>query len=347
MPFSASLTSAVSGLTNHQTLMDVIANNIANVDTIGFKSSSVNFGEAFNEVLRNATGATALSGGTNPIQVGLGMTVQSTDTSMAQGNLETTGQPTDLALQGEGFFIVNLDGNQYYTRAGSFQFNGTGQLVDPGTGAIVQGKVADAQGNLPIGSAVQDITIPFGQKSPANASTYIQMTGNLDSSQTPLGTILKSNSVYAIDDGSTDVEGLLTADGGGGNNHIVTGMVPDSTTLTMTVDGTADTYTYVTTDSGVGKGDFHTLKDLVDEMNYSLTEQDSPVSAALDPTTGTINFVNSDGTEDHSLQITSTNPVLQSAMNAANPALRWIRQVTRLLPSSSRMLPPLPIFLQT
>ena len=300
-------------------MMDMIANNIANVDTIGFKSSSVNFGEAFNEVLRNATGASAQSGGTNPIQIGLGMTVQSTDTSMAQGNLETTGQPTDLALQGEGFFIVNLNGSQYYTRAGSFQFNGTGQLVDPGTGAIVQGKVADAQGNLPIGSAVQDITIPFGQKSPAKASTYIQMTGNLDSSQTPLGTILKSNSVYAIDDGSTDVEGLLAADSGGGNNHIVTGMVPDSTTLTMTVDGTADTYTYVTTDSGVGKGDFHTLQDLVDEMNYSLSEQGSPVTAALDPTTGTISFANSDGTEDHSLQITSTNPVLQSAMNAANP----------------------------
>ncbi|MGO9480987.1 MAG: flagellar hook-basal body complex protein, partial [Candidatus Kryptoniota bacterium] len=322
MPFSGSLTSAVSGLTNHQTMMDVIANNIANVDTIGFKSSSVNFAEAFNEVLQNATGPSADSGGTNPIQIGLGMTVQSTDTSMVQGNLETTGQSTDLALQGEGFFMVNLDGSQYYTRAGSFQFNGLGQLVDPGTGAIVQGKVADSQGNLPIGSAVQDITIPFGQKSPAKASTYIQMTGNLDSSQTPLGTILESNSVYAIDDGNTDVNELLTADSGGGNNHIITGMVPDSTTLTMTVDGTASTYTYVTTDAGVGKGDFHTLQDLVNEMNFSLNEQfggASPVTAAINPATGTINFTNTDAADTHSLQITSTNPVLQSAMDASNP----------------------------
>ena len=321
MPFSASLTSGVSGLTNHQTMMNVIANNIANVDTIGFKFSTVNFSEAFNEILQNATGPSADSGGTNPIQIGLGMTVQSTDRSMTQGNLETTGQSTDLALQGEGFFIVNLDGNQYYTRAGSFQFNGLGQLVDPGTGAIVQGKVADAQGNLPIGSAVQDITIPFGQKSPAKASTYIQMTGNLDSSQTPLGTILESNSVYAIDDGNSDVEGLLSADNGGGNNHIVTGMVPDSTTLTMTVDGTAYTYTYVTTDAGVGKGDFHTLQDLVNEINNSLTQQGSPISASIDQTTGTIIFKNSDAhaADTHTLQITSTNPVLQSAMNAANP----------------------------
>ena len=321
MPFSGSLTSAVSGLTNHQTMMDTIANNIANVDTIGFKSSRVTFSEAFDQILRNATGPTALSGGTNPIQVGLGMTVQSIDTLMSQGNLETTGQTTDLALQGDGFFIVNLNGDQYYTRAGAFQFDGTGRLVDPGTGAIVQGKVADAQGNLPIGSAVQDISIPFGQKSPAKASSYIKLTGNLDSSQTPLGTILKSNSVFAIDDGSYDVEGLLAADSGGGNNHIVTGMVPDSTTLTMTVDGTASTYTYVSVDSGIGKGDFHSLQDLMDEMNNSLNQEfggASPITASIDPTSGTISIVNNDGS-DHTVQITSTNPVLQSAMEASNP----------------------------
>lgn len=303
-------------------MMDTIANNIANVDTIGFKSSRVTFSEAFDQILRNATGPTALSGGTNPIQVGLGMTVQSIDTLMSQGNLETTGQTTDLALQGDGFFIVNLNGDQYYTRAGAFQFDGTGRLVDPGTGAIVQGKVADAQGDLPVGSAVQDISIPFGQKSPAKASTYIKLTGNLDSSQTPLGTILKSNSVFAIDNGSYDVEGLLAADNGGGNNHIVTGMVPDSTTLTVTVDGTANTYTYVSVDSGNGKGDFHTLQDLVNEINYSLNQQfggTSPLTASVDAATGTIKIVNGDATNTHSVQITSTNPVLQSAMEAANP----------------------------
>jgi flagellar hook protein FlgE len=322
MPFSGSLTSAVSGLTNHQTMMDTIANNIANVDTIGFKASRVTFSEAFDQVLRNATGSTALSGGTNPIQVGLGMTVQSIDTLMSQGNLETTGQTTDLALQGDGFFIVNLNGSQYYTRAGAFQFDGTGRLVDPGTGAIVQGKVADSQGNLPVGSAVQDISIPFGQKSPAKASSYIKLTGNLDSSQAPLGTILKSNSVFAIDNGNYDVEGLLAADSGGGNNHIVTGMVPDSTTMTMTVDGSTYTYTYVSVDSGNGKGDFHTLQDLVNEINYSLNQKyggASPLAASINPATGTINFVNSDNAASHSLQITSTNPVLQSAMDAANP----------------------------
>ncbi len=320
MPFSGSLTSAISGLTCHQTMMDVISNNIANVDTIGFKSSQAILGQAFDQILRNATGATALSGGTNPVQVGLGVSVQAVDTSMTQGNLQTTGQNTDLALQGQGFFIVNLNGNQYYTRAGAFQFDAQGRLIDPATGAIVQGKTADAQGNLPVGSAVSDITIPFGQKSPAKASSYIQLTGNLDSSKTPLGTIMQSQSVYAIDDGQTDVEGLLAADNGGANSHVVTGMVPDSTTLTMTVDGKAYTYTYVTTDSGTGRGGFHTMQDLVNEVNYSLNQQfggTSPITAGINATTGAMAFVNN-GTSTHTLQITSTNPVLQSAMEASS-----------------------------
>lgn len=321
MPFSASLTSAISGLDSHQTMMDTIANNIANVDTIGFKSSDAILGESFDQILQNATGPTATSGGTNPIQIGLGSAVQSIDTNMTQGNLQTTGQNTDLALQGQGYFIVDLNGSQYYTRAGAFQFNANGQLVDPGTGAIVQGKTADAQGNLPVGSAVSDITIPFGQKSPAKASTYIQMTGNLDSSQTPLGNIMQSNSVYAVDNGQTDVNGLLAADAGGGNNHVITGMVPDSTTLTMTVGGKTYTYTYVTTDSGTGKGDFHTLQDLLNEVNYSLNQQfggSSPIKASMNTTTGAIQFVNN-GTTSQSLQLTSTNPVLQAALDASSP----------------------------
>ncbi len=321
MPFSGSLVSGVSGLVNHQIMMDAIGNNIANINTIGYKAQRVTFSEAFDQVLRNGTGPTSLSGGTNPIQLGLGMTVQSIDSLMGQGNLETTGQNTDLALQGDGFFIVNLNGNQYFTRAGAFQFDANGRLVDPGTGAIVQGKIADAQGNLPVGSAVSDISIPFGQKSPAKASSYIKLTGNLDSSQTPLGTIVQSNSVYAIDNGQYDVNGLLAADNGGGNNHVVTGMVPDSTTLTLTVDGQAQTYTYVSVDSGTGKGDFHTLQDLVNEINYGLNQQfggSSPVTAAVNSTDGSITFTNSDAST-HTLQVTSTNPVLQSAMNSTSP----------------------------
>ena len=317
MPFSGSLVSGVSGLVNHQLMMDTIGNNIANINTIGFKSGRVTFSEAFDQVLRDASGPTALSGGTNPIQVGLGMTVQSIDTLMNQGNLETTGQTTDLALQGDGFFVVNLDGNQYYTRAGAFQFDAQGRLVDPGTGAIVQGKMADPQGNLPIGSSVQNIVIPFGQKSPAKASSYIQLTGNLDASQTPLGTILKSNSVYATDDGNADVEGLLAADSGGGNNHVITGMIPDSTTVTVSYANQTKAYTYVTNDAGVGKGDFHTLNDLIAEVNYDFKTLNGGTALASNAAGGALTFTNGTAGSE-TLQITSTNPVLQAAMGASN-----------------------------
>ncbi len=313
MPFSGSLVSGVSGLINHQIMMDAIGNNIANINTIGYKSQRVTFSEAFDQVLRNGSGPTALSGGTNPIQLGLGMTVQSIDSLMGQGNLETTGQNTDLALQGDGFFIVNLNGNQYYTRAGAFQFDANGRLVDPGTGAIVQGKIADSQGNLSVGSAVSDITIPFGQKSPAKASSYIKLTGNLDSSQTPLGTVVESNSVYAVDAGNSDVNGLLAADSGGGNNHVITGMVPDSTTLTVSYGGTTKTYTYVTTDAGVGKGDFHTMNDLIGEINYDFKTLNNNTNLASNGAGGAVTFTNAT-TGSEALQITSTNPVLQAAM---------------------------------
>ncbi|MGC8594357.1 MAG: flagellar hook-basal body complex protein [Candidatus Kryptoniota bacterium] len=318
MPFIRSLVSGVSGLVNHQIMMDTIGNNIANVNTIGFKADRVTFSEAFDEVLRDATGPSALSGGTNPIQIGLGMTIHSIDMLTSQGNLQTTGQNTDLALQGDGFFVVNLNGNQYYTRAGAFQFDAQGRLIDPGTGAIVQGKMADSMGNLPVGSAVQDIVIPFGQKSPAKASTYIQLTGNLDSSKTPLGTILSSNSVYAIDSGSTDVEGLLAADGSGSLYHVITGMVPDSTTFSVTYAGRTKTYTYVTNDAGVGKGDFHTLSDLLAEINNDFSSLNNNSSLATFNADGSIKFSNN-SSSPQTLQVVSTNPVLQAAFGLTAP----------------------------
>ncbi|CUS93243.1 flagellar hook-basal body complex protein, partial [Candidatus Kryptonium thompsonii] len=129
MSFLRSLFSGVSGLRNHQIMMDVIGNNISNINTIGFKAARVSFSEAFAQMLRGATQPSAESGGTNPLQVGLGMNVSSIDTIFTQGNLETTGQVTDLAIQGNGFFIVKKGGRNYFTRAGAFRFDANGYLV--------------------------------------------------------------------------------------------------------------------------------------------------------------------------------------------------------------------------
>ena len=264
MSFLRSLFSGVSGLRNHQIMMDVIGNNISNINTIGFKAARVSFSEAFAQMLRGATQPSAESGGTNPLQVGLGMNVSSIDTIFTQGNLETTGQVTDLAIQGNGFFIVKKGGRNYFTRAGAFRFDANGYLVDSATGAIVQGKMADSSGVVPPGAKLEDIKIPFGQKSPAKATSLIKLTGNLNAGGVPKGNILQSSRVYAVEDGNSDINDLLAT---GTANTIITGMISGSTTVTIQ-DGTkVKTYTYVSKDGGVGDGNFRTLKDLVDEIN--------------------------------------------------------------------------------
>lgn len=129
-----SMFSAVSGLRAHQTRMDVIGNNIANVNTAGFKGSRVTFQEVFNQTLRGAGSPQGGKGGTNPQQVGLGISIASMDTFHIRGSVETTGYNTDAMINGDGFFIVADDANflnRSYTRAGSFGLDEAGNLVTP------------------------------------------------------------------------------------------------------------------------------------------------------------------------------------------------------------------------
>ena len=185
MAFLRSLFSGVSGLRNHQTMMDVIGNNIANVNTVGFKRGRVTFSEVYAQTLRGAGRPFGENGGTNPIQVGLGMSVSTVDTLFNQGTIETTDRPTDLAVQGIGFFVVNKDGRTMYTRDGSFSFDLSGRLVNPSTGAVVQGLLADANGGIPAGIRLEDIIINQDVTSPAKATENITFGGNLDASAEP------------------------------------------------------------------------------------------------------------------------------------------------------------------
>lgn len=126
-----SMFSAISGLRSHQTMMDVTGNNIANVNTTGYKSSRATFQEALTQVTRGATGPAApAQGGTNPFQVGLGVQVAGTDSNFGQGSVQTTGRATDLSINGDGFFAVQTAGGVAYTRAGAFSWDAAGNLVD-------------------------------------------------------------------------------------------------------------------------------------------------------------------------------------------------------------------------
>ena len=175
-----SLFSGVSGLKNHQTRMDVVGNNISNVNTTGFKSSRANFTDMLSQTLNGASAPTDNIGGTNPKQIGLGSSVSSIDLLFTNGSVQSTGKNTDLALSGNGLFVVS-DGNQrYYTRNGDFEFDADGNYVQAGNGLHVMGWMAK-DGNLTTSGEVVPIRVPAGKPMEAKASTQATYTNNLNS----------------------------------------------------------------------------------------------------------------------------------------------------------------------
>jgi len=168
------LNSAVTGIRSHQTRMDVIGNNIANVNTIGFKSGRVNFQDVFSQTLA------AGSATTNPQQVGLGVGVAGIDTDMGAGSLQLTGRELDLAIEGDGFFIVKQgDGSILYTRVGNFDWSADGFLINPSTGARVQGWPIGPDGEVVTGN-LQDIVLRKGSTAPPQPTSKATLVGNLD-----------------------------------------------------------------------------------------------------------------------------------------------------------------------
>lgn len=168
-----SLYSAISGLKNHQVKMDVIGNNIANVNTTGFKRSRVTFATTLSQTMKGASSPSPNQGGTNPMQVGLGSMLASIDQIMTQGSSQSTGKSTDLMLQGPGLFVMNNGGQQVFTRAGGFSQDSEGTLEDPATGAKVQGYSWAADDSVaPVfsGAGYGDIKFALGDKLATDSS---------------------------------------------------------------------------------------------------------------------------------------------------------------------------------
>jgi len=178
-----SLFSGVSGLQNHQTRMDVIGNNISNINTTGFKRNRVNFQDILYQQLQGAARPTEEIGGVNPKEVGLGMSIASIDTIHIQGALQSTGVGTDLAISGQGFFVLDNAGKQLFTRAGAFSIDEAGTMVNPANGMKVQGWMArELEGYtvVDVSRPVGDLYIPVGSKDPAKATTTVNFACNLD-----------------------------------------------------------------------------------------------------------------------------------------------------------------------
>ena len=165
-----SLFIGVTGLESYQSQIDTISNNIANVGTTGFKGQDVNFQDLIYQAQSFASAPTQTSGGINGQDAGLGVKIGSIDTNFAQGGLRTTGVNTNLAMNGDGFFILrkpNANGSPVYTRNGDFSLNSNGMLYDQSSGMAVQGYMADKNGNVNQTGTPADMTIPLGLSSQA------------------------------------------------------------------------------------------------------------------------------------------------------------------------------------
>lgn len=190
-----SMYSAVSGLRAHQTMMDVVGNNIANVNTNGFKKSNVVFQDILSQTLNGASAPRAELGGTNAAQIGLGVQVNNIAQNFLQGALQTTGRDLDLSIQGDGFFNVEADGQQLYGRAGSFFVDAAGNLVS-GSGGYVQGWTADAAGAINNTGPAGRIRIPAGEQVAPVVTSQVNLGGNLPAGAVVGETQISSLNVY-------------------------------------------------------------------------------------------------------------------------------------------------------
>jgi flagellar hook protein FlgE len=161
-------------------MLDVTGNNIANVNTAGFKGSSTEFQDTLSQLTQGASGPQAETGGTNPAQIGLGVKVAAVTTNFNQGSAQSTGKATDMMISGDGFFVTSRGGQQLYTRAGSFEFDAGGRLVSA-DGALLQGWTADASGAVNTGSPIGNIVLSPTATVPAIATRRATFDGNLPS----------------------------------------------------------------------------------------------------------------------------------------------------------------------
>ncbi|MCW1331487.1 flagellar hook protein FlgE [Campylobacter jejuni] len=193
-----SLWSGVSGLQAHQVAMDVEGNNISNVNTTGFKYSRADFGTMFSQTVKIATTPTDGRGGQNPLQIGLGVSVSSTTRIHSQGSVQTTDKNTDVAINGDGFFMVSDDGGltNYLTRSGDFKLDAYGNFVN-NSGFIVQGwNINWDDQTIDSSRSPQNIFIDPGMHIPAAKSTEVAIKANLNSGLN-IGT--SSRNLYALD----------------------------------------------------------------------------------------------------------------------------------------------------
>ncbi|MCC7350745.1 MAG: flagellar hook-basal body complex protein [Phycisphaerales bacterium] len=231
MALTSTLFTGLSGLDVNQTRLNVVGNNIANVNTVGFKSSRALFRPQFYVTDAGGSPPDGEFGGTNPSQRGLGATVAAIEKDFSPGSIEPTGKSTDLAIDGEGFFVVKSS-TQKYTRDGSFQLNSSNQIVNT-SGDFLQGFGVDSDFNI-IPGQLQNINIPIGAMTAAQATENVKLEGNLnaDGAVASGASVLNSQSLTTVGGlAAPDATTLLTNIADSSNNAVAKFTAGDVLTL--------------------------------------------------------------------------------------------------------------------
>ena len=232
-----SMFAAISGLKNHQTMMDVVGNNIANVNTTGFKQSRTTFQDILSQTLRGASGPQGGRGGVNAEQVGLGVLISGIDTIQSQGTLQSTGKSTDMAIQGDGYFVMSDGKQKFFTRDGAFDLALDGTLASASSGLHLLGWQANPlTGVVDTTVPAGNITVPVGAGMIGKPSSTLNVNGNLNSNTAP-GAASATPPGAPVTISSTVYDSLGNA-------------IPIS--LTYTKSATADTWSVAATTTATG-----------------------------------------------------------------------------------------------
>ncbi|KQU18545.1 flagellar hook protein [Bacillus sp. Leaf13] len=278
-----SMYSGISGLKNLQTKLDVIGNNVANVNTYGFKKSRVTFSDTMNQTISGASAATANKGGTNSKQIGLGSTIATIDTIHTQSSLQTTGRDLDLGISGDGYFVVKEGDVLSYTRAGNFYLDDNGTLVNS-NGMKVQAYKVDANGKL--SKTIGDVSVNVNAVLPAVTTTKVTVSENLAADAIE-GSVF-SQQIKVVDEKGKEQTTTIYFKKNGENNWGVYDQDPTSdseleplTTLSFT-DGKCDVTSDVNLSIDISKGDdSDDSKKIKLDFDFSTLTQDKGTTTAM------------------------------------------------------------------
>ncbi len=308
---SFALSSGVTGLQAHQQMLDVAGNNLANVNTTAFKSSRILFSELLSETIRKASQPSldpTGTGGTNPVQMGSGVGVSGIVPNMSQGNIVNTGNPLDMAIEGEGYFVL-WDGQQpVYSRAGSFAVDSSSNLVDPATGYKVQryGSEGEADGFQVQGDS--SVRVPYNVAMAAKATSEVTVAGNLSADATM--TTAQTN-VMTSNQGMTLSNGTIAI----GSTHFIDLDQYSGTTLTnasITVSGLAHDGTSLSGNNTLTAATAFTASSAAADGTAALSSLDQFTAGTLTSATITVAGTNHGGTalsDGTPLSVTNTTTI--------------------------------------